>query len=124
MSWEELAEDEETLSRIADAKPDILFAAFGAPKQELWLETVRKKLRIPVGVGVGAAFDFAAGSVKRAPRWMQRCGLEWLYRFTQEPGRLWRRYLFVDSRFGFYVLREKLRGRRAPIPPASPGEDE
>jgi N-acetylglucosaminyldiphosphoundecaprenol N-acetyl-beta-D-mannosaminyltransferase len=124
MSWEELAEDEETLSRIANAKPDILFAAFGAPKQELWLETVRKKLRIPVGVGVGAAFDFAAGSVKRAPRWMQRCGLEWLYRFTQEPGRLWRRYLFVDSRFGFYVLQEKLRGRRAPIPPASPGEDE
>ncbi|HUU55841.1 MAG TPA: WecB/TagA/CpsF family glycosyltransferase [bacterium] len=113
MSAEELAEDEETLRRVREAKPDVLFAAFGAPKQELWLDAVRERLGVPVSIGVGAAFDFAAGTVKRAPRWMQRGGLEWLYRLTQEPGRLWRRYLFVDSRFGFYVLREKIRGRKA-----------
>lgn len=113
MPWEELAEDEETLARIRDAKPDVLFAAFGAPKQELWLDAVRGCLRVPVSIGVGAAFDFAAGTVKRAPRWMQKAGLEWLFRLSQEPRRLWRRYLFVDSRFACYVLREKLRRRKA-----------
>jgi N-acetylglucosaminyldiphosphoundecaprenol N-acetyl-beta-D-mannosaminyltransferase len=113
MSAEELAADEETLRRVRDARPDVLFAAFGAPKQELWLDAVKERLGVPVSVGVGAAFDFAAGTVKRAPRWMQRCGLEWFYRLTQEPGRLWRRYLLVDSRFVCYVLREKLRRRKA-----------
>jgi N-acetylglucosaminyldiphosphoundecaprenol N-acetyl-beta-D-mannosaminyltransferase len=113
MSAEELAEDEETLGRVREAKPDVLFAALGAPKQELWMDAVRERLGVPVSIGVGAAFDFAAGTVKRAPRWMQRSGLEWFYRLTQEPRRLWRRYLFVDSRFGFYILREKLRRRKA-----------
>jgi N-acetylglucosaminyldiphosphoundecaprenol N-acetyl-beta-D-mannosaminyltransferase len=113
MPWEELARDEETLGRIREAKPDVLFVAFGAPKQELWLDAVRDRLGVPVGIGVGAAFDFAAGTVKRAPRWMQRGGLEWLFRLSQEPRRLWRRYLFVDSRFACYVLKEKFRGRKA-----------
>ena len=113
MSAEELAHDEETIRRVRDARPDVLFAAFGAPKQELWLDAVKEQLGVPVSVGVGAAFDFAAGTVKRAPRWMQRCGLEWFYRLTQEPGRLWRRYLLVDSRFVCYVLQEKLRRRKA-----------
>jgi N-acetylglucosaminyldiphosphoundecaprenol N-acetyl-beta-D-mannosaminyltransferase len=113
MPWEELARDEETLRRIREAKPDVLFVAFGAPKQEMWLDAVRDRLGVPVGIGVGAAFDFAAGTVKRAPRWMQRVGLEWLFRLTQEPRRLWRRYLFVDSRFACYVLKEKFRGRKA-----------
>jgi N-acetylglucosaminyldiphosphoundecaprenol N-acetyl-beta-D-mannosaminyltransferase len=112
MPWEELAEDEETLGLIREAKPDVLFAAFGAPKQELWLDAVRERLQVPVSIGVGAAFDFAAGTVKRAPRWMQKAGLEWLFRLSQEPRRLWRRYLFVDSRFACYVLKEKLRGRK------------
>jgi len=113
MSAEELAADEETLHRVRDARPDVLFAAFGAPKQELWLDAVKERLGVPVSVGVGAAFDFAGGTVKRAPRWMQRCGLEWFYRLTQEPGRLWRRYLLVDSRFVCYVLRERWRRRKA-----------
>lgn len=117
MPWEELARDEETLGRVREAKPDVLFAAFGAPKQELWLNAVRDQLLVPVSIGVGAAFDFAAGTVKRAPRWIQRAGLEWLFRLSQEPRRLWRRYLFVDSRFACYVLREKLRGRKAAAPP-------
>lgn len=117
MPWEELAEDEETLARIREAKPDILFVALGAPKQEFWLDAVRERLRVPVGIGVGAAFDFVAGTVKRAPRWVQKAGLEWLFRLSQEPRRLWRRYLFVDSRFACYILREKFRGRKAAAPP-------
>ncbi len=117
MSWDERAHDEDTLARIREAKPDILFVAFGAPKQELWLDAVRDRLGVPVGIGVGAAFDFAAGTVKRAPRWLQRAGLEWLFRLSQEPRRLWRRYLFVDPRFACCVLREKFRGRKAAAPP-------
>jgi N-acetylglucosaminyldiphosphoundecaprenol N-acetyl-beta-D-mannosaminyltransferase len=119
MPWRELARDEETLGRIREARPDVLFVAFGAPKQELWMDAVRDRLGVPVGIGVGAAFDFAAGTVKRAPRWMQRAGLEWLFRLSQEPRRLWRRYLFVDSRFACYVLREKFRRGRAAAAPES-----
>ncbi len=119
MPWRELARDEETLQRIREARPDVLFVAFGAPKQELWMDAVRDRLGVPVGIGVGAAFDFAAGTVKRAPRWMQRAGLEWLFRLSQEPRRLWRRYLFVDSRFACYVLREKIRRGKAAAAPKS-----
>lgn len=115
--WYELARDEVTLTRIREARPDVLFVAFGAPKQEMWLDAVRDRLGVPVGIGVGAAFDFAAGTVKRAPRWMQRGGLEWLFRLSQEPRRLWRRYLFVDSRFACYVVKEKFRGRKAAAAP-------
>ncbi|UCH78510.1 MAG: WecB/TagA/CpsF family glycosyltransferase [Candidatus Coatesbacteria bacterium] len=122
MAWEELGRDEETLRRVEEARPDILFAAFGAPKQELWLDAVRDRLRVPVGIGVGGAFDFAAGETKRAPRWMQRAGLEWSFRLAQEPGRLWRRYLCVDSRFIYHVLIEKCRGRKAAAPSPPPAE--
>ncbi len=110
MPLEELIAHEETRRRIREAKPDILFAAFGAPKQELWLAAVRDEVGVPVAIGVGAALDFAAGAVKRAPRWVQSIGAEWLWRLLQEPRRLWRRYLFVDTRFIFCVLQMKIRG--------------
>ncbi len=119
MPWPDLARDEETLELIRAARPDILLVAFGAPKQELWLDAVREALKVPVGIGVGAAFDFAAGTVKRAPVWVQNIGLEWFWRLCQEPRRLWRRYLFLDARFIFCVLQEKIRGpkpRRAREP--------
>ncbi len=83
----------EILSRIEDARPDILLVAFGNPKQEKWLSMHRHLLKVPVCIGVGASFDFLAGTVKRAPSWMQHTGLEWLYRVAHEPGRLARRYL-------------------------------
>ncbi len=73
--------------------PDILLVAFGNPKQEKWLSMHRHLLKVPVCIGVGASFDFLAGTVKRAPSWMQHTGLEWLYRVAHEPGRLARRYL-------------------------------
>ncbi len=84
---------EDTLQRIEAANPDILLVAFGNPKQEKWLSMHRSRLHVPVCIGVGASFDFLAGSVKRAPSWMQHTGLEWLYRVAQEPSRLARRYM-------------------------------
>ena len=80
------------LSAIADARPDILLVAFGNPKQEKWISMHRNRLDVPVCIGVGGTFDFLAGELSRAPDWMKRSGLEWFYRLTQEPRRLWKRY--------------------------------
>lgn len=85
-------DNQSILSRIDEARPDILLVAFGNPKQEKWIHMHRDRLRVPVCVGVGGTFDFIAGATARAPGWMQRSGLEWLYRLAQEPRRLWRRY--------------------------------
>jgi N-acetylglucosaminyldiphosphoundecaprenol N-acetyl-beta-D-mannosaminyltransferase len=87
------------VERIAKARPHLLFAAFGAPKQELFLHHAAPSIRPTVGIGVGAGFDFIAGRVKRAPRWISRGGLEWLYRLAQEPRRLAKRYLVDDPEF-------------------------
>jgi N-acetylglucosaminyldiphosphoundecaprenol N-acetyl-beta-D-mannosaminyltransferase len=83
---------EEILSRIEAAQPDILLAAFGNPKQEKWLAMHRHRLKVPVCIGVGGSFDFLSGRFSRAPLWMQKSGLEWLYRMIQEPSRLAKRY--------------------------------
>jgi N-acetylglucosaminyldiphosphoundecaprenol N-acetyl-beta-D-mannosaminyltransferase len=83
---------EEILSRIEMARPDILLVAFGNPKQEKWLSMHRYRLEVPVCIGVGGSFDFLSGRLSRAPAWMQRSGLEWLYRTIQEPSRLAKRY--------------------------------
>jgi N-acetylglucosaminyldiphosphoundecaprenol N-acetyl-beta-D-mannosaminyltransferase len=88
---EEMDHDD-ILSRIEAAKPDILLVSFGNPKQEKWIAMHRNRLRVPVCIGVGAAFDFLSGTVSRAPVWMRQCGLEWLYRTMQEPSRLAKRY--------------------------------
>jgi N-acetylglucosaminyldiphosphoundecaprenol N-acetyl-beta-D-mannosaminyltransferase len=87
------------IERIARARPHLLFAAFGAPKQELFLHRAASAIRPAVGIGVGAGFDFVAGRVKRAPRWISKSGLEWLYRLAQEPRRLAKRYLVDDPEF-------------------------
>jgi N-acetylglucosaminyldiphosphoundecaprenol N-acetyl-beta-D-mannosaminyltransferase len=83
---------EAMLARIEAAQPHFLLVAFGNPKQEKWLSMHRHRLRVPVCIGIGGSFDFLAGAVSRAPVWMQRNGLEWLYRTIQEPKRLARRY--------------------------------
>jgi len=82
-------------ARIREANADLLFVSFGCPKQEKWIAMNYRKLGTPVSIGVGATIDFIAGHMKRAPRWMQATGLEWIYRLLQEPKRLMRRY-FVD----------------------------
>ncbi len=78
---------------IEAAQPDIVWVGLGAPRQESWMDEFRKRLTTPVLIGVGAAFDFHAGELKQAPKWMQENALEWFYRLVHEPKRLWRRYL-------------------------------
>ncbi|HLF18592.1 MAG TPA: WecB/TagA/CpsF family glycosyltransferase [Candidatus Omnitrophota bacterium] len=92
-------EDAPILTMINNASADILWVGLGAPKQEYWMFHHRDKLDVPVMIGVGAAFDFIAGVKKQAPRWMQRAGLEWLFRLLSEPQRLWKRYIFGNTRF-------------------------
>lgn len=98
--FRELTEDEnrEVVSLINAAKPDIIWIGLGAPKQENWMAEHEGQLS-GVMLGVGAGFDFHAGTVKRAPIWMQKLSLEWLYRLTQDPKRLWKRYLITNMTF-------------------------
>ena len=91
-------EDEEIVAEIQNAKPDILFVGLGCPKQESWMSAHKNRLK-SVMLGVGASFDFYAGNVKESPAWLGKLGLEWLFRLTQEPKRLWRRYLILNPRF-------------------------
>lgn len=86
-------EDAGVVSRIRTARPDFVWVGIGSPRQERWMRDHLALLNVPVLVGVGAAFDFLSGNKKQAPRWMQRRGLEWLFRLFSEPKRLWRRYL-------------------------------
>jgi N-acetylglucosaminyldiphosphoundecaprenol N-acetyl-beta-D-mannosaminyltransferase len=87
------SEHAELISRIREAQPDLLLVAFGQPKGERWIHANYQALGVPVSVQVGASLDFAAGLVRRAPVWMQRLGLEWVFRLALEPRRLTRRYL-------------------------------
>ena len=80
------------MAMINQAKADIVWVALGSPRQERWMANHRGKLKAPLLIGVGAAFDFLAGAKAQAPRWLQRIGLEWLFRLLSEPRRLWRRY--------------------------------
>lgn len=89
------------------ARPDILFVAFGHPRQEIWIDHYRAALGVPVALGVGGAFDFVAGVTTRAPRWLQRLGLEWLHRLLLQPWR-WRR-MAVLPRFAWLVWRHSCR---------------
>jgi len=91
------------VEHINSSRPDVLFINFGNPKQELWYQRYREQLDVAVAVGVGGAFSFLAGQRKRAPLWMQRCGLEWLFRLKEEPRRLWKRY-FIDIFKGAWLL--------------------
>lgn len=110
-------EDREIVAEINAAAPDILWVGIGSPKQERWMAGHMDKVKGAVMIGVGAAFDFLSGQKKRAPLWMQRLGLEWLYRFISEPKRLWPRYsqypLFVLLAF-VEAMGIQVDGRRSP----------
>ena len=93
------AEDAKCTRMILDSGADIVFVGISTPKQEIWMAEHRHKLPGIVMLGVGAAFDFHAGRVRQAPGWMQRAGLEWLFRLAMEPGRLWRRYILETPLF-------------------------
>ena len=92
---------------------DLLFVAMGSPRQEYWIASNLPSTGARFALGVGGSFDHLSGLVRRAPRWMQRSGLEWLHRLAQEPHRLWRRYLIGNSAFVWLVIRQLLRRRRA-----------
>jgi len=100
-------EEEDIIQRVRAANPDLLLVAYGVPAEEWWIARNRLRLGVPVMVGVGGAFDFAAGVTRRAPAWMRRSGLEWLYRLVREPWR-WRRQLALP-RFLMLVLKQKTR---------------
>ncbi len=105
-------EDGEVVSQIERAAPDVLWVGLSTPKQERWMNAHRYRLKVPVLVGVGAAFDIHAGEVRQAPRWMREHGLEWLFRLCSEPRRLWRRYIVYGSEFLFWVALEQLGLRK------------
>jgi N-acetylglucosaminyldiphosphoundecaprenol N-acetyl-beta-D-mannosaminyltransferase len=100
------------IKAINDARPDVVWVGLGTPKQDYWVDKHRPLLNAPVLVPVGAAFDFHTGRVSRAPIWMQRMGLEWLFRLSQEPGRLAYRYLVYNSLFVLLVFSQVLGIRR------------
>ncbi len=105
-------EDEAASAAIERSRADIVWVGLGAPKQERWMFAKRDKLRVPVLVGVGAAFDFHTGRVVQAPGWMRDHGLEWIFRLSKEPRRLWRRYLIHGSEFAALLLLESLGWKR------------
>lgn len=102
-------EDEAIVKAINASGTRILFVGLGCPKQEQWVASHRDRVQA-VMLAVGAAFDFHSGRVRQAPRWMQRCGLEWLFRLLMDPRRLWRRYFKNNPRFLWLVLWQLLGG--------------
>lgn len=107
------AENSRIVDTINASGASTVWVSFGCPKQELWMADQAGQIRAPM-IGVGAAFDFHAGTVKRAPPWMQRSGLEWLHRMGSEPRRLWRRYLFTNTQFIQGALRQWFSRRGSP----------
>lgn len=107
-----LAESEEVATLINRATPDVLWVGLSTPKQEQWMYERRNTLRVPVMLGVGAAFDLNSGRVRQAPRWIREHGLEWLFRLLLEPRRLWKRYLLYGSKFIGSVVLELLGWRK------------
>ena len=105
-------EDERMIAAIDGSGAQVVWVGTGQPKQELWMHRMRPRLRAPLLVGVGAAFDFHAGLVPQAPPWMGRSGLEWTYRLAREPRRLWRRYARYNPRFVAGFARQYWRERR------------
>ncbi|MDD3471568.1 MAG: WecB/TagA/CpsF family glycosyltransferase, partial [Syntrophaceae bacterium] len=93
--------------KIKDSGAHLLLVAFGAPRQDLWINEHLDETNAKVAIGVGGLFDFYSGRIPRAPVWMREIGMEWLYRLLQEPGRLWKRYLIGNGIFLSRVIWEK-----------------
>jgi len=127
---QETLKDQEIVERINRSGADILLIGFGNPKQEVWFERNRGRLRVPVSIGIGGTYEFIVGSVARAPQWMQKTGLEWIFRIAQDPKRLWKRYFVGFFKFGLMILpaiayykfkRRTLRNTASGIQPAEIG---
>lgn len=101
-------EEQQYIGEINDSGAGIIFIGLGCPKQEIWMVNNKEKVK-GVMLGVGAAFDFHAGTIKRAPSYMQKAGLEWLHRLFSEPGRLWKRYFITNTQFIYFVAKDLLK---------------
>ncbi len=108
-------EDEAEVRMINESGADLVWVGLGAPKQELWMGRHAGRVHAPVMLGVGAAFDFHTGTVKQAPKWMQRHGLEWLFRLCVEPRRMWRRYIYNNPMFLVLAACQLLGLKRYPL---------
>lgn len=102
-------EEADVVAQITEAKADLLFVAISSPKKEHFLGQYQAQMKVPFAMGVGGTFDVAVGRVKRAPVWMQNDGLEWFYRFLQEPRRMFRRYFVDDLAFFWLLIKEATR---------------
>lgn len=109
--WEP-GEEAAIAQQIRAAQTDILFVAISSPKKEYFLGRYQEAMRVPFAMGVGGTFDVAVGKIKRAPKWMQKGGMEWFYRFLQEPRRMFRRYFVEDMAFFGLLFKEFLRSKR------------
>ena len=97
---------------MAESGADMMFVAFSSPKKEYWVNKYLKQLNIPFVMGVGGSFDVMTGVTNRAPIWMQNHGLEWFYRFIQEPRRLWKRYIIGNCQFVKYTYTYKKHAKK------------
>lgn len=102
------ADEPQIVAQIKAASPDVLFVAFGIPKQEKWITKYKAELGVPVSVGIGGSFDVYSGRVKRAPVWMQNCSLEWLYRLMSNPKKITK--VMTLPKFAILVLKQKFLG--------------
>jgi N-acetylglucosaminyldiphosphoundecaprenol N-acetyl-beta-D-mannosaminyltransferase len=107
--FDSVEEEKRVVEEINKTKPHVLLLGFGTPMKEKWVKRHKDALNVPIIHGVGGSFDIVGGLTKRAPKWMQRSGLEWLYRFIQEPGRMWKRYLFTNTAFVWLVFKAWLK---------------
>ncbi|EJF07467.1 exopolysaccharide biosynthesis protein, WecB/TagA/CpsF family [Thiovulum sp. ES] len=105
-------EEESVAREIAESRADILFVAISSPTKEIFLEKYKEIIDAPFIMGVGGSFDVVSGKVKRAPLWMQKSGLEWFFRFLQEPRRMWRRAFITNGKFILLVLKEYLKNKK------------
>lgn len=106
-------EDQVLIDRINSAAPHVLWIGLGSPKQEFWAAEHEAALEVPLLLPVGAAFDFHSGRLRRAPQWMQRMGLEWLFRLASDPRRLWSRYTVTNARFAALLVSDAIRRNRS-----------
>ena len=107
------ADEPEIVKNMAESGADMMFVAFSSPKKEFWVNKYLNDLNIPFVMGVGGSFDVVAGVTDRAPKWMQDHGIEWFYRFIQEPRRLWNRYVVGNWKFVAYTYKVKREQKAA-----------
>ena len=105
-------EESEIAEMIRDSKADMLFVGFSSPMKEKFLNRWMDTMKVPFCMGVGGSFDIVAGRTKRAPFWMQKCGMEWFYRILQEPRRMWKRYAKTNPVFVWMIFKEWVKQRR------------